>query len=725
MIEIINWICRGFEATWMAAVAAVPFALVVFLLDASVCRRMPARFRGLLWTLVAVRMLMPFAPASPLSLGRLWMPVLAKAQSTSAPNALLVAPYSRPPESWLTTRNDYSVQYLGRTNPFPAVAVAEVDWADIMFSCCLYAWFAGATIVLLRASIASIRFARRLRTIPSVHDGTIVALLDRVCGQVGVRRRPHVKYVADLPAPAVFGVFRPTLCLPEATRDQLSDGQLRMIMLHEVMHLRRHDGYLAWLLTAVRATHWWNPISWLVISRVSAYREEACDDGVRQHTELTDRRTYVDLLLQFAAARPTANLGLIGIWFARPVRRLSARINAFAVGDEVRRRIYWPVAVALLGLLAAAGLTDATNFESKETEPQTVGDFLNGHGIPPTGATPRAFEFGSDDGANDPQKDAVEERTYDVTHALAKLAEINPHADAKQWLMMYSRFPGHSVPSIHQDGNHSQLQLSTTRQQHTVFSSMLAGIERSGPWQVMVEARVFRNTDIDAIDDINWQDAVKFPLPPTRKAASWPAQSGGAQSVNNNRLSLSVESVSYEFAPYLALVIDAEKMRRITERFQQHPNPNFQQMNVPKITLFSGLTANIRDEAQRPFVVGVNYVKGQLATAAQPEIAVLSEGVRLDVRPLIIDKNKLDLQCMLAVSFIDDVKTTKLPGQEITVQNPRASRKEISTRCQLAPGQTLLLAQLPPNGDDKKVGFLCFAISASWFPDEAPATFVK
>jgi hypothetical protein len=141
--------------------------------------------------------------------------------------------------------------------------------------------------------------------------------------------------------------------------------------------------------------------------------------------------------------------------------------------------------------------------------------------------------------------------------------------------------------------------------------------------------------------------------------------------------------------------------------------------------LFSGMTANIREETQRPFVVGIDYVKGKLATAAQPEVAVLSEGVRLDVQPIVIDAKKVDLQCMLAVSFIEDVKTTKLPGQEITVQNPRASRKQISARCQLAPGQALLLAQVPPNSDEKKTGFLCFAISANWFPDEAPANLVK
>src|SRR5262249_11408801 len=150
------------------------------------------------------------------------------------------------------------------------------------------------------------------------------------------------------------------------------------------------------------------------------------------------------------------------------------------------------------------------------------------------------------------------EQTYDVTRALAKLTEINPHADAKQWLTTYLTFPGHPSASIHEDGNYAKLQLSATRLQHATLAGMLSAIERSGPWQVAVETRVFRNSGLDAIGDIDWQEAVKFPLPPARKVAAWPSRTDA--SAANNGLSLSVESVSYEFAPYLALVIDAKKM---------------------------------------------------------------------------------------------------------------------------------------------------------------------
>jgi hypothetical protein len=78
------------------------------------------------------------------------------------------------------------------------------------------------------------------------------------------------------------------------------------------------------------------------------------------------------------------------------------------------------------------------------------------------------------------------------------------------------------------------------------------------------------------------------------------------------------------------------------------------------------------------------------------------------------------LQCMLAVSFIEDVTTTELPGQEITVQNPRALRKQISARGQLAPGQTLLLAQLPPNSDQKKKAFSASRLAPAGFPIKIP-----
>jgi hypothetical protein len=93
-------------------------------------------------------------------------------------------------------------------------------------------------------------------------------------------------------------------------------------------------------------------------------------------------------------------------------------------------------------------------------------------------------------------------------------------------------------------------------------------------------------------------------------------------------LSLSAESTAWDYSPYLALIMDQRSMKRVRQRLQSVYN-----LSYPKVTVFSGSTTTVRDESQRPFVVGVSYIKGELGTVAQPKIATLAEGTTLDVRP--------------------------------------------------------------------------------------------
>ena len=76
--------------------------------------------------------------------------------------------------------------------------------------------------------------------------------------------------------PALMGFWRPRLLLPDDIAG-LDDEQLRMIMLHELAHVRRHDVAINWLMVLVRAMQWWNPVYWLAASRFASLREQACD----------------------------------------------------------------------------------------------------------------------------------------------------------------------------------------------------------------------------------------------------------------------------------------------------------------------------------------------------------------------------------------------------------------------------------------------------------------
>ena len=703
MSNVHEWISIGFAAALYAAFSALPLALLALAIDALAGRFVAAKYRCLLWILVAARLVMPLAPESAWSLQQAWQLTLVDENPQAYPPYLLspTAAKDWPPKA------DWGRQRLGIVyGDLPARPVRPapvVSWQSIVIDALPVIWFVGGATLLLRAVWASMRFARRLRTLASADDRATLELLQVVCVELGVRRPPGLKYVAGLSSPALFGVFRPTLCLPAESTMELSASQLRMIMLHELSHVRRCDCFLNWAVTVVQAAQWFNPVAWLATGRIALYREHACDEAVRQRTAANERAAYADLLLRFAAA-PCRSLGLAGAWFARPVRHLRSRIAAMVELDDRHYRVGTPAAAAVLTAAAVVGLTDAASFRGRNAEPQTVSEWMATRPPLPTLAGNLAWWAPGSEA-----EEEAETRTYDLSNALAQMSLQGIGDDARRRLLWLLKLPTRKPVVVGEVvGKPNQIEATMTPHQHAAFADMLAAIEEAGMWQVAVEVVILRAADIEAVGNVDWQDAARFVPPNDNRAQPWqpPAGELGERS---RTLSLSAESTAWDYSPYLALIMERQSMRRVRERLQ-----SVYKISYPKVTAFSGSTTTVRDESQRPFVVGVNYIKGELGTAAQPQIATLAEGTTLDVQPIVVDAGRLDLRCRLAVSQVDGVANVKLPGQDVTVQNPRLSRKTITASCRVAPGETLLIAPML-DGADADVRY--YAITAEWFPD--------
>lgn len=714
MSTILEWLSIGFGAALYAAFSTLPLALLAVAIDAMAGRFLAARFRCLLWIVVAARLVMPMAPESRWSLQQAWQ-LTAVDESPQEYPPYLLAPSAA---VGVAPKADWGRERLGMIyGDLPARAAQPVraaSWQSIVLDGLSLIWFVVAASLLLRAIFASARFARRLRTISPSDDQAVLQLLRAVCAELGMRRTPAVKDVPGLSSPALFGAFRSTLCLPAGAAIELTTSQLRMIMLHELTHVRRRDGLLSWAMTLVRAAQWFNPVAWLVTGRIALYREQACDEAVRQRTAANERAAYADLLLRFAAARQSG-LGLVGMWFARPIRHLKARIAAFAQVDERRRRVPALIAAVILGLVTIAGLTDAASYRDVDGEPQTVSEWMRS--CPPVPTLTANPAWSDSARAAEGEAVAAETRSYDLSKALAQMPKRNVGDDSRRRLLSLLTLPTLKSAVIRDVvGEPHQIEVTMAPRQHAAFADKLTAIEEAGVWQVAVQVMILRAADIEAVKNIDWEDAVRFVQPAGNRTQPWGAQAGEFGE-RTRTLSLSAESAAWDYSPYLALMMDEKNMRRVRDRLQGVYN-----LNYPKVTMFSGSTATVRDESYRPFVVGVNYVKGELGTAAQPQIATLTEGSSLDVQPIVVDAGTLDLRCRLAVSKVDGVSNVKLPGQDVTVQNPRLSRKTITASCRVTPGETLLIAPMIDRSetDDSEVRY--YAITAEWFPDvETPA----
>jgi len=142
------------------------------------------------------------------------------------------------------------------------------------------AYLVGALLMLVRLTIA-LWGGRRLRSsaVP-IQEGPFAATVSRQAARIGLKVVPIVAWCRRTSVPVVAGVFRPMILLPATLATGLDSAQLEALITHELAHIRRYDPLVNVLQRLIEATLFFHPAVWYISRRVSAERENACDDLV-------------------------------------------------------------------------------------------------------------------------------------------------------------------------------------------------------------------------------------------------------------------------------------------------------------------------------------------------------------------------------------------------------------------------------------------------------------
>jgi hypothetical protein len=97
--------------------------------------------------------------------------------------------------------------------------------------------------------------------------------------------------------PMAFGIFRPSVVMP-MDADTWPAHRLRVVLLHELAHVKRRDCLTHLVAQLACAAYWFNPLAWMAARRLRVERERACDDLVLAAG--TRGSDYADQLLDIA-----------------------------------------------------------------------------------------------------------------------------------------------------------------------------------------------------------------------------------------------------------------------------------------------------------------------------------------------------------------------------------------------------------------------------------------
>lgn len=185
--------------------------------------------------------------------------------------------------------------------PFPSLAASSTakPAADIAgISPMLLVWLVCAILLAAYFVIGYTCMVRRFRGTRLAPQPSIDALLDRF----RFSRDPRICVSNSRRAPLAFGVFRPTVLLPEDL--PIGDAQFQLVLAHELAHIRRKDCLRKLLLTVCLCLYWWNPLVWLMVWLANRDMELACDEAVLRALGPDCKKAYALTLLDMAQRNP-------------------------------------------------------------------------------------------------------------------------------------------------------------------------------------------------------------------------------------------------------------------------------------------------------------------------------------------------------------------------------------------------------------------------------------
>jgi hypothetical protein len=156
--------------------------------------------------------------------------------------------------------------------------------------------------------------------------------------------------------PLLTGIVRPTVILPDNAETTFDQSELRLMLAHELAHLKRRDLLWNWLPTVVGWLFFFHPLVWLLRRGWFESQEAACDEMVIQK-EPVGAAEYGRLLLKLSAhwpRRPRASLAAAGVLGA--YRNLERRILAMTHVKPFSRQSLM-VSGGVIFVIAVLGIT--------------------------------------------------------------------------------------------------------------------------------------------------------------------------------------------------------------------------------------------------------------------------------------------------------------------------------------------------------------------------------
>lgn len=328
---------NGWQMLWMEAMSrafwlGTAALALAWLFNGLLLRRYP-RLRSWVWRLAFLKMLVAFIWSAPVPLPVLPPVILAY-------HAISQSPVNHPLTASIATASgtptsDTIPSHLPLLTPGTA-------W--------MLLWLVGVTGGILRVGRRWQETSCLRRNCKPLEDDRALACCAELAGRANLRRTPQLLIAEEFSSPLVMGVVHPVILLPSALWEDFTGEQQRLILAHELAHIKRQDLLWNWLPTLTRALFFFHPLLWIACREERLAQECACDELALELTGSAPA-AYGHVLLQVARSVSEVRIPLLAANILEPVSSLTRRVTMMKTLVPLTRRGSIAAGICLCGLI--------------------------------------------------------------------------------------------------------------------------------------------------------------------------------------------------------------------------------------------------------------------------------------------------------------------------------------------------------------------------------------
>ena len=320
--------------------------LLIVVLRAVLINRLPKKTFLILWWIALIRLLVPFSIKSVTSIYSLLQSIYSDINPVRTAQTTTFLPiHGNMPE----IANGLSEAMVQRTE---SISILSVIWLAGLLLC--FGFFAVSYIKCYR----EFRFS-----LPVEND-----ILEAWKEKHPLKRSLSIRQTETIAAPLSYGVIRPVILMPKNT-EWKNIYQLRYVLEHEYVHIRRLDMLTKLIMIAAVCIHWFNPLVWVMYILFNRDLELSCDETVVRRFGMDIKSVYATALISMEEKKS----GLTPLCNSFSKNAIEERIRAIMKIKKTSKFAVMISAVLVIGVTGGFA-TSASSLEKNTETAQENGE---------------------------------------------------------------------------------------------------------------------------------------------------------------------------------------------------------------------------------------------------------------------------------------------------------------------------------------------------------------